>query len=399
MSQPKLRETRTSDIRELTALKEHESVPPAEAAGRGSAGAALTNFFNKSLVAAYKFVGFGLLTIILLGLFAYVALNGLFFLHHGWVAPSIIAPSDLRVIELRAKLAHELWNRQKVEAELAQVQSSLGHARRTSAMEAQYQETFQSAVSKSASFKWGRMKAFRKLETELESVQAQLRNATAEFSSTHKESVDTAYAANLIDRQQKATEDFRMAELHARKVQLEQQKTDLDNQLQQLAQQATALGSVAKGAAQSAPATFEGLQLKRSYMTSVLEAARAKDEATALESAQLALQEALKGYDSVVSIIKESPLLLAASGELTVAFVPYENLERVNPGDPVYGCWARVVGCSVVGRVGEAVEGEVTAKHPIYGSDLRGKFVRLELDEETWAKQPVLHVDRPPLFL
>src|SRR5690606_23630353 len=89
--------------------------------------ALVTNYLNKTLVAAYKLVGFTLLTVILLGLCAYVALNGLFFLHDRWMAPAIIAPSDLRVIELRARLAHELWNRQKVEAELARVASDLKH--------------------------------------------------------------------------------------------------------------------------------------------------------------------------------------------------------------------------------------------------------------------------------
>ncbi len=372
--------------------------PAGNTDGQSKTGARLTNFFNKTLVAAYKVVGFSLLTAILFGLFAYVALNSLFFMHERWVAPAIIAPSDLRVIELRARLAHELWNRQKVEAELARVGSDLKHAQRTVSMEEGYQSTFQTSVQKNATAQWGRLAGFASLQGELQSVRRELDEATAEFSRTQTESVKSAYQANLIDKHQKAAEDFQLAELSARRIQLQQQETQLSQQLSQLRQQARALGSVAKRPSDSTPGTFEGLQLKRSYLNSVLEKERATDDVAALQSAEAALSKALEGYDEVVSIISESPLLLAASGELTIAFVPYDNLDDIAAGDPVFGCRAQVVWCERVGVVAETIEGEVTAKHPVYGSDLRGKFVRLKLESPDSARNSVLHVGRPPLF-
>lgn len=362
------------------------------------AGVAVTNYFNKTLVAAYKIVGFTLLGIILFGLFAYVALNGLFFLHSGWISPAVIAPSDLRVIELRARLAHEVWDRQKVEAERARVASDLKHAERTAAMEEQYQQTFQEAVSKNATAQQSRLWGFRALREEVREVHGKLERATKEFARERSQSVASARAANLIDNEAKVTEDFRLAELDARRIQLQQQEAQLSAQLAQLAHEASALKSVARGPRDATPATFEALQLKRSYLNSVLEKDRAVDEVQALESAKSALDKAIEGYDAVISIIQESPLLLAASGELTVAFAPYENLSSINEGDPVYACYARVIGCRVVGAVGKTIEGEVTAKHPVYGTDLRGKFVRLELTEQKSAEEVVLHVKRPPLF-
>lgn len=359
---------------------------------------AVTNYLNKTLVAAYKVLGFSLLGIILFGLFVYIALNGLFFLHHRWVAPALIAPSDLRVIELRARLAHEVWDRQKVEAERARVVSDLKHAQRTLTMEDQYQETFQTAVSKNASAQQQRVWGFKALQKDVRKVHDKLERASADFTRERTQSLASAHAVNLIDNEAKATEDFRLAELDARRVQLQHQEAQLNAQLTQLSQEASALRSVASGPNAAAPATFEALQLKRSYLNSALEEDRARDEVELLTSAERALSEALQGYDAVIAIIQESPLLLAASGELTVAFVPYDNLSEVNEGDPVYGCVARIIGCHVVGSVGKAVEGEVTAKHPVYGTDLRGKFVRLELNEPKAVESVVLHVKRPPLF-
>ncbi len=361
-------------------------------------GVAVANYLNKTLVAAYKLVGFSLLGIILFGLFTYIALNGLFFLHHGWVAPAVIAPSDLRVIELRARLAHEVWDRQKVEAERARVGSELNHARRIVAMEAQYQETFQTAVAKNASLQLRRLGGFRELSHEVRQAHDKLEKASEGFARERSQSVASAHAANLIDNEAKATEDFRLAELDARRVQLQQQEAQLNAQLAQLSQEASALSSVARGPKDATPATFDALQLKRSYLNSMLEKDRANDEVLALQAAERALAEALEGYDAVIAIIQESPLLMAASGELTVAFVPYENLSEINEGDPVFACAARVVGCHNVGSIGKVVEGEVTAKHPVYGTDLRGKFVRLALTEAKSAEEVVLHVKRPPLL-
>ncbi len=367
-------------------------------ASRPHLGVMASNYFNKTLVGAYKIVGFALLTLILLGLFAYIALNSLFFLHHQWAAPAVIAPSDLRVIELRARLAHELWNRQKVDAERTQISSSLKHAERVVGMEEQYQATFQTAVSKNASLQYRKLRDFRGIQKEVDFARGKLEKAVDDFARERSASTETARAANLIDNEAKATADFRLAELDAKRVQLQQEAAELDARLSQLGHDARALTSVVNAPQDSTPATFEALQLKRSYLNSMLERDRARDQIAALTSAERALDEALKGYDSVISIIQESPLLLAAEGELTIAFAPYENLSEIAEGDPVYGCWARVIGCRVIGKVGKTIEGEVTAKHPVYGSDLRGKFVRLELSERAWAEEVVLHVKRPPLF-
>ncbi len=382
-----------SDIRELAPTT--HSTPSVPDAGRGR----VTNALNKGLVLAYKVVGFSLLSIILCGLCAYVALNALFFLHRRWVAPAIIAPSDSRVLELRARLAHEVYNREKVEAERAQVRSDLSHARRTIEAERRYQETFRKAVSRSASFQRGRVAQVRALGKELDVVQQHLDQATRRFAEAQQQALSSAYEARLINREQKATGDYRIAELGTKQITLQGQKAGINAELAELSQELQALGTVAKNPQESSPGTVEGLELKRNFMNSVLEEQKAREDIGALEKAEAALAETTKGYDNVIAIIKESPLLLAASGELTVAFVPYDNLPNVKAGDPVFGCQAYVVWCERVGSVGATIEGEVVAKHPVYGSDMRGKFVRLELDDPSWARHAVLHVGRAPLLL
>lgn len=384
-----------SDIRELA---------PGFARGKSAAapsvfsGVAVTNLVNKAMVSLYKVVGFSLLGVILFGLLAYVGLNALFFLHTRWVAPAIISRTDPRVLELRTRLAQELWNRQRIEVERAQLGAQFSHARRLVAMEEQYQATFKDALSAQASFHRGSLARARSLKEQVETAAQSLEQATKRFETTQSASLAAAFDAKLINQEQKVTGDFRLAELKASQVALQGQRAGVLGQMDELSQRLHALGAIANNPSSGAPSTLEGLELKRSYMSSVVEAKKAQDSLVALQESDAALAEAIRAYDNVITIIKESPLMLAASAELLVAFVPYENMSNVSVGAPVYGCAASVIWCRRVGRVGEAIEGEIVAKHPVYGTELRGRFVRLLFDDASWAKRPVLHVGRAPLW-
>lgn len=389
-----------SDVRELgprADLRERPPsvLPPAPTVRRG----VLTNLLNKTFVSLYKVVGFTLLGCILFGLFTYIAVNGLFFLHHGWVSPVIVSPSDARVLDLRARLAGEVWNRQKVEAERATIAAAAAHAERTMSMEQEYQRTFAQSISHNRRFQRGQFSQVRRLRKEIEQWSDELRTTTERMTTSQGENLESAYNARLIDQAQKAAGDFRLVELEARRIALSQQKASVTAQMSELARQLQALETVARDPLASTPATLEGLELKRTFMNSVLQAQRARDEKVALDVSATALGQALAGYDKVVSMISESPLLLAAEGEVVLAFIPYDNLDAATPGAPVIGCDALVVWCKRAGSVGQVIAGEVTAKHPVYGTDLRGKYIELKLNERNWAKKAVLHIGHAPLLL
>lgn len=87
------------------------------------------------------------------------------------------------------------------------------------------------------------------------------------------------------------------------------------------------------------------------------------------------------------------------AGRAVFAFVPYDNTGAAIEEAPVYACRAGIVWCRKVGRLGKAAEGEVVEKHPLLHQDLRGSFVRLQIDDVSAAENAVLHVGRRPLFL
>jgi hypothetical protein len=97
--------------------------------------------------------------------------------------------------------------------------------------------------------------------------------------------------------------------------------------------------------------------------------------------------------------LRSAPLLKATEQQLALGFVPYENQPTMHEGTAVYGCKAVIVLCRPVGRVKQYLPGEHRQDHPVYGKELRGQLVELELDDPEWAKASVLHGNRPPLFL
>jgi hypothetical protein len=131
----------------------------------------------------------------------------------------------------------------------------------------------------------------------------------------------------------------------------------------------------------------------------VLEVARAESERQHLTESLKSLDEAVGRYDALLASIRSSPWLEAIERGLTVGFVPYENLENAGPGTPLYRCALKLVWCREAGMVGQVLQGEVTVKHPVRQTMLRGVMVELKLRDDRWARDELLLLGRPPLLL
>ena len=139
--------------------------------------------------------------------------------------------------------------------------------------------------------------------------------------------------------------------------------------------------------------------MTRDYDLSALALGRAVDDREASDKAMSVVKQTIKDYDALLVDLASAPLVMAARGDIAVAIVPYANGDAAKPGAPIYACRISLVGCSKVGRVGASLPGEVVGKHPLFNKDLRGRMVRLELDDKRAIEQLVLHVGRAPLFL
>src|SRR5207302_1625813 len=106
----------------------------------------------------------------------------------------------------------------------------------------------------------------------------------------------------------------------------------------------------------------------------------------------------LDRFERLVASLRNSPYLRAMEDHVTVAFVPYDNLQHTYQGTPLYRCLVGIFACKRVGVTGVLLDGEVTEQHPIRNNVLRGAMVEVRLDDGAGAREKLLHVGHPPLF-
>jgi hypothetical protein len=144
---------------------------------------------------------------------------------------------------------------------------------------------------------------------------------------------------------------------------------------------------------------YEALVARRAYSESIIERERNAARKQAIEREVQGLNAAIGRYDKLIAQIGESAYIVATEKEVTVAFVPYENLGEVHEGESIYSCRWGLVWCRRVGKVGAQLNGEITDSHPNSGKPLRGLMVAIELDDPAAVKERTLFVGKRPFWI
>lgn len=355
---------------------------------------------NKLLVSAYKLIGFGLLSIILLGIVSYVGIHGFYLVHRSWVVPTVISPNDPIVLDLRARIAHEDWMRHKVLTERATLEVQLRKAQRVAELEKTFQRYFRRAMKKDAAVRRASLAQLAKVRAEQAQIEREMRVAINALLAPAKKKLRADHAAKLIDEEQMLRESYQLAQMAQARLDSSQSRVDLSERARKLELDVAAFESAARRFAQSdEPVNYEGLALQREHESSLNQALGAQDEVDALQRGLDELDQSVVHYDEILNTLEESPMLRATQAKLALAFVPYDNEDRVGEGAPVYACSLGVLLCRKVGRIQSYWDGEVKQQHPVYGRELRGQLAELVLEDPSFAKSDVLHVNRAPLLL
>jgi hypothetical protein len=362
--------------------------------------AAINSSLNKALVSAYKVVGFGLLTVILIGIVSYIFIHGFYLVHRSWVVPTVISPNDPVVLDLRARIAHEDWMRHKVLTERATLEVQLKKAKRVAELENSFQVFFKRAMKKDAAARRASLEQLARVRTEQARIEVEMQGVIASLLEPARKKVKADFAAKLIDQDQMLRENLELAQMAQARLSSSQSRLDLDEKARQLALEVAAFETASRRfSADDEPVNYAGLALQRENEASMNEALGARDEVEALERGLDELDQSVVHYDEILNTLEESPLLRATQAKLALAFVPYDNEDRVVEGAPVYACSLGVLFCRKVGRIQSYWEGEVKQPHPVYGRELRGQLAELVLEDPSFAKYEVLHVNRAPLLL
>ncbi len=339
--------------------------------------------FGKVIVAAYRVLGFGILTTIVFALVGYLATTGFYMVSTSWVVPTIVSPTDDKVVALKSELASQQNERERIARELSD-------AERAMESEQSFQANFAAAI---ASDRDGRLSALhrtRVLAGAAAQTRAEIRATSEAFAQDASARMTEQYGAGMIDRHDMLDGKHQLAQISSTNLSLAERQAAFETESSELARQANALGALLSDG--DAPLSYDVLKIKRDLDTSRV--ALAKSIAV-----RDTLRASLTRQDELLAGLRSSAYLRAVTDGATVALVPYANLDRATPGAPLYACKLAMVWCHEVGSVVSVLPGEIQLRHPHKDALVRGQMIELRLIDADAARDNVLFVGGKPLGL
>jgi hypothetical protein len=361
----------------------------------------LTLVLNKFIVTLYRTVGFVVLTLILLGLVSFLFTKVFFLFNRSWIAPTLVSPTDERVVRLNAEIVQQSALRDKLLGERAVLEVSLRDAERREATGMTLQESLTRAARAEANARSSERQRLQRLSSELDEVRSQVAEATRQFADVSRESLDEQYQSGLTTRDKYAAGNLQLGQLAQTNLTLAEKDSELTARGEQMKRDADALVSATRTLDPArAPLNVDSLRLRQDFMRGALDVAKAQDERKACTDVQTSLDRSVARYDELLKVLSESPLLKALSGKITIAFVPYQNLTNVHTGSTVFACRLGMFVCRKVGQINQVLSGEVSVHSPIESKNERGLMLELSLEDGGHAAQDqVLFLNHAPLLL
>ena len=349
------------------------------------------------IVSAYRVAGFSILTAILIGLASYVTSQLFFLVNRTWIAPTVVSPTDERVMQLSAAYAERASQLDKLVADRATMVAQLNDARRTMNVNAEFQAAFQHALRADLDGRRQELTSVQSLMNRYRQARREIERSNDAYAGMSRERLSQERKAGLIEHDQFLNGNFQIAQIANTNLSLAERESQLSQHAVQLERETSALAAALPRDA-SGGLSYEVLKIKQELSRSILEEQRARENVKAFEQSVSALDSVIGRYDRLVKGIGNSPLLLATEQKMTVAFVPYDNLPSVGKDVPIYACSLGMFWCHKVGAIVSVLAAEVSNKHPLRNDMLRGQMVQLDLKEGEAATRKVLFARRAPLI-
>jgi hypothetical protein len=138
-------------------------------------------------------------------------------------------------------------------------------------------------------------------------------------------------------------------------------------------------------------ATPEMLMLQDQVVRVSTELLKLRAERRSAVAEKVHLDEEGRMITQLINQLAERPTFTAATSSITVAFVPYSQMDGVASGAPIYDCVWGLFRCKAVGHVTKLLPGEVILPDP-WGTPTRGQYATMNLEDPTAAKSRTLRV-------
>lgn len=338
---------------------------------------------SKIVVSAYRLLGFGILTLIVMLLVGYISESIFYFVSDSWVQPMIVSKSDEKVVQLQSQLAEQKNNRDRIASDLAQAEKIVQ-------VQEEFQGEYVKAIKADMNNRRAALNKMRGLAKQYASARGSITSTNKAYADVQAKRLAEEYAAGLVDQHAMMNGNFQSAQIATANLGLQEREIDMEQKADDLEQQTASLDALVTSKDGSS-LSYDVLKIKQDYENSKLEQAKAVAMRDSLKSS-------LARQDEIIKNLESSGILKAIKDDASVAFVPYANMKGVEPGATLYGCKLGMVVCHKVGKVIEVLPGEMQSKHPHRDKMLRGQLVEIQLmSGESAAQDDVLFVGGKPM--
>ncbi|MFM0321091.1 hypothetical protein [Caballeronia glebae] len=346
--------------------------------------------FQTSIISTYRITMTGLLFVIVAGVLSYLFLMVFYAVNGNWAAPVLLSPTQEKVLAFQPQIA-------TLEATLLKNRVDLATAKQKSSVLTEQIAETTALIKRFDTAGVAESKAQAENAVTMQRVLAEKRADIDRLKKTLREtnllrdSIASDLAAGLITKDEAAS----------RRLSLETSAGSLtDGRITavSLNEQAREASAVGKTLADSASTSLIALQsLNNVAQLNALRAQAVVDAETAKQSVAQ-LSKSVAESERVLNIAKRSPYYAALHHPVAVVFVQYSNMSSVRSGEPVFDCFLQVFLCRKVGVVDQAYDAEQYARHPLFKTDIKGKFVGVTFSATTSSESPIVFVGYKPLL-
>ena len=363
------------------------------------------NGFNKAIVSIYKLIGFVVLTGIMFGITMYLVSSVFYLVDRGWVVPLVLSPSSEKVLQMNSHLINQNYQREALQVERMSLEAQLESIDRTIEVSEQMLSRYKTAVWVNLEARRAEREALLGLYQEYAEARPKVEESTEALAALTERNIDQELEAGLISEESYIRGRAALSSNLTSWVGYAQKEVDFETTMAALDREIEALRAASAEMEQgsvvgdASAMSIDVLTMMREYNRTRLDLADLEAQRLPIEAQITAIDNSMESYAQILDTIRNSPYYYALNEDVTVAFVPYENLKNVEEGTPIYGCAMELLWCKEVGQVEAILEGEVVTRHPLFKTDLRGLMVHIELEEDEWAEEKALYAESKPLFI
>ncbi len=345
---------------------------------------------NSGIVLFYRKLAFSVLGLFFLGVLAYVSLVIFYTGSTTWAVPFVLSPTQEKVLRFQPQIAslEATINLQKVEIETHTNTRDLLIGQ-LNEMNGLIEKVGQTVTTEASQLQ----KTSRMVSSLLRAKNANIAktDAVIKEANTLLAQVDSELQAKLITSDQAAQRKITLQSSINAATELRSSALQSAIQVQQL----DAMSRTLSGGTSS----ITGIEIiKQAADINTLKAQTELQINTAERTISM-LAISYKENLRVLTTAKATPYYKALREDVSLAFMPYSNINSVKINDAVYDCYLQVILCRNVGSVKSIQHAEEAAKHPLFKTDLRGKTIEIDFTDKTSITSQIVFIGSKPLFI